>query len=72
MFDQSWVAGRAKPAVDSIGVLVNGRLEVRNAQSVRRFTASVSVDDTATDKTHAVTFAVHSDSMRRDPGFSRP
>jgi len=43
-----------------IGILANSRLEVRN-HDARRFTAMVGVDDSATDKTHAVTFAVYGD-----------
>jgi hypothetical protein len=46
-----------------IGILVNSRLEVRN-QGYRRFTAQVGVDDSATDKTHAVTFTVYGDGKR--------
>ncbi|MBW8745691.1 MAG: NPCBM/NEW2 domain-containing protein [Sphingomonas sp.] len=43
-----------------IGILANSRLEVRN-RDAQRFTATVGVDDSATDKTHAVTFAVYGD-----------
>jgi len=43
-----------------IGILANSRLEVRN-HDAQRFTAMVGVDDSATDKTHAVTFAVYGD-----------
>lgn len=46
-----------------IGILVNSRLEVRN-EGYRRFTAQVGVDDSATDKTHAVTFTVYGDGKR--------
>ncbi|MEN2785046.1 NPCBM/NEW2 domain-containing protein [Sphingomonas qilianensis] len=42
-----------------IGILANSRLEVRN--TARRFTTMVGVDDSAVDKTHAVTFAVYGD-----------
>lgn len=49
-----------KPFAAGIGVLANSRLEVRNAQAAR-FTTMIGVDDTATDKTHAVTFAVYGD-----------
>ncbi|WP_420141467.1 NPCBM/NEW2 domain-containing protein, partial [Sphingomonas sp.] len=52
-----------------IGILANSRLEVRNA-TARRFTAMVGVDDNATDKTHAVTFAVYGDGKLL--GTSRP
>ncbi|HUQ08916.1 MAG TPA: NPCBM/NEW2 domain-containing protein [Steroidobacteraceae bacterium] len=46
-----------------IGILANSRLEVRN-EGYRRFTANVGVDDSATDKTHAVTFTVYGDGKR--------
>jgi len=49
-----------KRFVAGIGILANSRLEVRN-HDARRFTAMVGVDDSATDKTHAVTFAVYGD-----------
>ncbi|MEP7007015.1 MAG: NPCBM/NEW2 domain-containing protein [Sphingomonas bacterium] len=49
-----------KPFAAGLGVLANSRLEVRNTQAAR-FTTMVGVDDTATDKTHAVTFAVYGD-----------
>jgi len=52
------VAG--KPFTAGIGILANSRLEVRN-DGARRFTAKVGVDDSATDKAHAVTFAVYGD-----------
>uniref|UniRef100_UPI003B3A3B95 NPCBM/NEW2 domain-containing protein n=1 Tax=Sphingomonas sp. TaxID=28214 RepID=UPI003B3A3B95 len=48
------------PYAAGIGILANSRLEVRNA-SARRFTTMVGVDDNATDKTHAVTFAIYGD-----------
>ena len=53
------VAGKHFSA--GVGVLANSRLEVRNNRSAQRFTATVGVDDSATDKTHAVTFAVYGD-----------
>jgi hypothetical protein len=43
-----------------IGILANSRMEVRNDQA-RRFTTAVGVDDSATDKDHAVTFAIYGD-----------
>lgn len=43
-----------------IGVLANSRLEVRN-QGYRSLTAQVGVDDTARDRTHAVSFMVYGD-----------
>jgi len=43
-----------------IGILANSRLEVRNA-GYRRFSANVGVDDSATDKTSTVVFAIHGD-----------
>jgi hypothetical protein len=46
-----------------IGILANSRLEVRN-DGYRRFTAKVGVDDSATDKIHAVTFTVYGDGKR--------
>jgi len=52
------VAG--KPFSAGIGVLANSRLEVRNNHA-QRFTTMVGVDDSATDKTHAVSFAVYGD-----------
>ena len=52
------VAGKRYTA--GIGILANSRMEVRN-HDARRFTAMVGVDDSATDKTHAVTFAVYGD-----------
>ena len=41
-------------------MLANSRLEVRN-NGARRFTTTVGVDDSATDKAHGVTFAVYGD-----------
>ena len=52
------VAG--KQYQSGIGILANSRLEVLN-QNGRRFTAAVGIDDSATDKTHSVTFAVYGD-----------
>lgn len=52
------VAG--KPFAAGIGILANSRLEVRNA-GAKRFTAMVGVDDSASDKAGAVTFAVYGD-----------
>jgi hypothetical protein len=52
------VAG--KPFAAGIGILANSRLEVRNNRA-RRFTTMVGVDDSATDKTHTVTFSVYGD-----------
>ncbi len=46
-----------------IGILTNSRLEVRN-DGYRKFTAKAGVDDSATDKTHAVTFTVYGDGKR--------
>jgi hypothetical protein len=43
-----------------IGILANSRLEVRN-DGYRHFAAKVGVDDSATDKTSAVTFTVYGD-----------
>jgi hypothetical protein len=52
------VAG--KPFAAGIGILANSRMEVRN-NGARRFTAMVGVDDSASDKAAAVTFAVYGD-----------
>jgi len=52
------VAG--KPFASGIGILANSRMEVRN-KGARRFTTMVGVDDSATDKTHTVTFSVYGD-----------
>ena len=49
--------------LSGIGILANSRLEVRNA-GYRHFAAKVGVDDSATDKTHAVTFTVFGDGKR--------
>src|SRR4029079_8402039 len=46
-----------------IGILVNSRLEVRN-DGYKRFATKVGVDDSATDKTSAVTFTVYGDGKR--------
>ena len=46
-----------------IGILANSRLEVRN-DGYRRFAVKVGVDDSATDKTRAVTFTVYGDGKR--------
>ena len=43
-----------------IGVLANSRLEVRN-HGYRRLSAQVGVDDSARDRTHAVTFLIYGD-----------
>jgi len=53
------VAGKQFTA--GIGILANSRLEVRNSRGAQRFTATVGIDDSATDKTHPVTFAVYGD-----------
>jgi len=55
------IARKAYPS--GIGILANSRLEVRN-DGYRRFTADVGVDDSATDKSHEVTFAVYGDGKR--------
>lgn len=52
-----------------LGVLANSRLEVRNT-GFRRFTASVGVDDSAVDRSRAVTFLVYGDGKLL--GRSRP
>jgi hypothetical protein len=46
-----------------IGILANSRLEVRN-DGYKHFATSVGVDDSATDKTHEVSFAVYGDGKR--------
>src|SRR4029078_11602696 len=46
-----------------IGILANSRLEVRN-DGYRRFAAKVGVDDSATDKSHGVTYTVYGDGRR--------
>jgi hypothetical protein len=46
-----------------IGILANSRLEVRN-DGYRRFATKVGVDDSATDKTNAVTFSIYGDGKR--------
>lgn len=46
-----------------IGILANSRLEVRN-DGYRKFSAKVGVDDSATDKTNAVTFTVFGDGRQ--------
>jgi hypothetical protein len=43
-----------------IGILANSRLEVRNGD-YRRIEAHVGVDDSARDRTHAVTFMIYAD-----------
>ncbi len=43
-----------------VGVLANSRLEVRN-HGFGKFTTQVGVDDSARDRTHAVTFMVYGD-----------
>jgi hypothetical protein len=55
------VARKAFPA--GIGILANSRLELRNDR-YRKFAAKVGVDDSATDKTHTVTFTVHGDGRK--------
>jgi hypothetical protein len=55
------IARKTYPA--GIGILANSRLEVRN-DGYQQFTAKVGVDDSATDKTHAVTFTVYGDGKR--------
>jgi hypothetical protein len=55
------IAGRTWQS--GIGILANSRLEVRNA-GYRHFAAQVGVDDSATDKGHAVTFTVYGDGKR--------
>jgi hypothetical protein len=52
-----------KPFPSGIGILVNSRLEVRN-DGYRHFATKVGVDDSATDKTTAVTFTVYGDGKR--------
>jgi len=52
-----------KTYASGIGILANSRLEVRN-EGYRRFTAKIGVDDSATDKTHPVTFTVYGDGKR--------
>jgi hypothetical protein len=49
-----------KPFSSGIGILANSRLEVRNDRAAR-LTTMVGVDDSASDKGHAVTFAVYGD-----------
>jgi len=61
------VSGKSFAA--GIGILANSRLEVRN-MSARHFTALVGVDDSATDKGHAVVFSVYGDGKLI--GRSRP
>jgi hypothetical protein len=46
-----------------IGILTNSRLEVRN-DGYKKFAAKVGIDDSATDKTNAVTFTVYGDGKR--------
>jgi hypothetical protein len=53
------VAG--KPFAAGIGILANSRMEVRNNNGAKRFTAMVGVDDSASDKAGVVTFAVYGD-----------
>jgi hypothetical protein len=55
------VARKTYPS--GIGILANSRLEVRN-DGYKRFAADVGVDDSATDKTHAVVFTVYGDGKR--------
>jgi len=52
-----------KPFPSGIGILVNSRLEVRN-DGYKHFATKVGVDDSATDKTNAVTFTVYGDGKR--------
>ncbi|HEU4602234.1 MAG TPA: NPCBM/NEW2 domain-containing protein [Steroidobacteraceae bacterium] len=52
-----------KPYASGIGILANSRLEVRN-DGYRKFSAKVGVDDSATDKSNAVTFTVYGDGKR--------
>lgn len=47
-----------------LGALANSRLEVRLAPGVRRFAASVGVDDSSRGKTAAVVFEVYGDGRR--------
>jgi hypothetical protein len=49
-----------KPYGSGIGILANSRMEVRN-HGAGRFVVTVGVDDSATDKTHAVNFAIYGD-----------
>jgi hypothetical protein len=49
-----------KRFVAGVGILANSRLEVRNEKAAR-FTTSVGVDDSASDKASNVTFAVYGD-----------
>jgi hypothetical protein len=48
------------PYAAGIGILANSRLEVRN-HGYRRLSTKVGVDDSARDRTHAVTFLVYGD-----------
>ena len=48
------------PYAAGIGILANSRLEVRNGD-YRRVEAHVGVDDSARDRTHAVTFMIYGD-----------
>jgi hypothetical protein len=48
------------PYAAGIGILANSRLEVRN-HGYRRLDARVGVDDSAQDRTHAVTFMIYGD-----------
>jgi alpha-galactosidase len=52
------VAGKRFSA--GLGILANSRLEVRNS-GARRFSTLVGVDDSASDKSSDVTFAVYGD-----------
>lgn len=56
--EQLAIAGRSFDT--GIGVLANSRLEVRNA-GYRRFNALVGVDNSARDRSQAVTFEVYAD-----------
>lgn len=50
-----------KRYTSGIGALANSRLEVRNRDGARRFTAVVGIDDSARDRSQPVRFAVYGD-----------
>lgn len=50
-----------KRYTSGIGALANSRLEVRNRDGARRFTAMVGIDDSARDRSQPVRFAVYGD-----------
>jgi alpha-galactosidase len=57
------LAVSGKPFKAGIGILANSRLEIRNT-GARQFQATVGVDDSATDKAHAVIFTIYGDGKR--------